>query len=350
MRAVIPLVLIPAFLVCVAAGAWAAEYRAVDLGPIASFAYDFEINNAGRIVGPVGGIGHAYIWTADGGVTDLGPIFGSADSSTYAINDAGQIALYVNGRVYLWSEGTGPVYLGALPQAGKSCPRSINALGEVAGWAYAPNEEHGVVWKADGTIVDLGPGSASDINDQGRVVGLSGGSYPRDGVIWNPDGSVTHIGLLVSPQGINSAGHVVGYRWQNDRRRGFYWTQATGLRNLPLLPGAIDGYLISYAHDINDAGQIVGYSLDVLGRYRAVVWNSDLTITELQPLTGYEYSEAYGINDLGWVVGYSSDAVNGSGDYHLTLWKPVPEPSCLSTLALLLATAVGVGLGRRHMC
>lgn len=73
--------------------------------------------------------------------------------------------------------------------------------------------------------------------------------------------------------------------------------------------GAI-AYDISRGHDINEAGQITGDTLNGSGNWRAFLW-SNYTMTEIPELTGYagDYGYGYGINNLGQVVGESGYTV-----------------------------------------
>lgn len=85
------------------------------------------------------------------------------------------------------------------------------------------------------------------------------------------------------------------------------------VQDLGDLPGGTDG---SSAMDINDLGQVVGYSRTGTG-YRAFLWTSGGGMQNLGDLPGGEdYSYAFAINDLGQVVGYSP-AATGT---HAFLW------------------------------
>lgn len=99
------------------------------------------------------------------------------------------------------------------------------------------------------------------------------------------------------------------------------------LRALALLPGGNN----SYALDMNDGGQIVGFSdTDVYDpacggttagfQFQSVIWQSDGKVQLLVPLTGDAVAYAFGINNGGQVAGISG--VCGS----LTP-PPYPSPS-----------------------
>ena len=78
---------------------------------------------------------------------------------------------------------------------------------------------------------------------------------------------------------------------------------------LPRLPGDQG----AQATDINDMGQIVGWSIGDMGPQTAVVWNIDqagtVTIQSLGLLPGGTGSFASGINNLGQIVGFADSTL-----------------------------------------
>lgn len=80
----------------------------------------------------------------------------------------------------------------------------------------------------------------------------------------------------------------------------------------------LDGYDGAAAYDINDAGQIVGFSQNNAGTaFHATLWNTDGTTTDLGVAAGSVGSVAYAINNAGHTVGYSEAS---SGLRTATLW------------------------------
>jgi len=81
----------------------------------------------------------------------------------------------------------------------------------------------------------------------------------------------------------------------------------------------LPGHFRSTAHDINDKGQIVGWSGDL--SQNAVLWTIDeagaITIMDLGVLPGGTFSIAYGINNLGQIVGLTNGA---SGRWRPFIW------------------------------
>lgn len=60
----------------------------------------------------------------------------------------------------------------------------------------------------------------------------------------------------------------------------------------------------SYGHDMNDHGQIAGYSITAAGGHQAYVYSAGVMMS-LPHLPGYDSTIAYGINNAGVVVGKS---------------------------------------------
>lgn len=72
------------------------------------------------------------------------------------------------------------------------------------------------------------------------------------------------------------------------------------------------GGAVSHAKAVNRAGRVVGTSRDGLGRTRAFLWQEDLGITDLRPLTGVNTS-ANDISERGDIVGGGD---TGFGEFH----------------------------------
>jgi len=237
------------------------------------------------------------------------------------------------------------------PAAG-SKPRTVTFLGDLGGglsWPLDINEEglivgysetqpdapfggpvHAFVW--DGAMHDLGvaaPGDSSvalGVNASGLIVGESGG-LP---VFW----SDREIHGLPLPSGhlsgnaraVNDRGVIVG-QTHTFEPPGFtvshaaVWEQGVP-RLLPSLPGA----RIAGATDLNEGGQIVGFSaFTESGLLHAVLWEGD-TVRDLGALEGDFFSGTDSINEGGEIVGFSS----GVGGSHVLVWRggafAVPRP------------------------
>jgi probable HAF family extracellular repeat protein len=143
--------------------------------------YATAINDAGVVVGyeysTINGKAVATEWSG-GSVIALG---GSANSSAYAINDAGQVVgnSTINGKAVAATEWSG----GSVIDLGgpNSWATGINDAGQVVGWSLINGQSYATKWSG-GSVIDLGslllgrrPGTeysrATGINDAGQVVG-----------------------------------------------------------------------------------------------------------------------------------------------------------------------------------
>ena len=115
---------------------------------------------------------------------------------------------------------------------------------------------------------------------------------------------VTDLGTLGGPlsvaKDINDSGQIVGYSINNNgERRAFVWDNHQGMQDIGTLGGDL-----SCAYGINDYGQVVGYSVFHNGQRRAFIWDATNGIQNLNT-PGDTFTEAYSINNLGQVVGLS---------------------------------------------
>jgi probable HAF family extracellular repeat protein len=172
-------------------------------------------------------------------------------------------------------------------------------------------------------ILDTPGGSystARGINNAGQVVGnsslTSGYATLWDGA--TTTGFSTLGGYGSAALAINDTGQVVGSsyplpRWNDpytDEPRAALWNGGT----VTDLGGSLGG-ITSYAHAINNTGQIAGWSYIANNSIQAILWNGG-TATVLGTLGGSE-SKAWGINDAGQVAGWSY--VNHTA-IHATVW------------------------------
>jgi probable HAF family extracellular repeat protein len=86
--------------------------------------------------------------------------------------------------------------------------------------------------------------------------------------------------------------------------------------------GMLPGYEWSFATDINDAGDVVGYAVDDdTQTTRAFLWNKDTGMIDLGTLGGLS-SRATAVNDRGQVVGESLTTIAwGQPVWHSFLWE-----------------------------
>ena len=207
-----------------------------------------------------GNFTHSYISDGNTPIQDIGTLGGvTTYSITGGINNSNQVvgfsSLDDNTMVhaYLWEEATGMRDIGAGNAV--SGADDINNFGQVVGWsdkgAFIWEENKGVTYIANGN-------RAWAINDEGQVL-VSGSS---SAFIWEENKEVVDIGTLggaySQAYGINNDGVVVGTS-ANTRGRdtAFIWTKGK-ISDLNQYVDADSGWLLQYANDINESGQIVG--------------------------------------------------------------------------------------------
>jgi probable HAF family extracellular repeat protein len=181
------------------------------------------------------------------------------------------------------------------------------------------------------TAIDLGvlPGgttpfrytmsSASWVNENGEVIGvssMSGGEHP---FFWTP--SLGMLDILPpgydqgAARGINGTGQVLGLAFAPGVSRSFVWTLADGAQLIDPLPGDE----ITDAYDINDAGEVVGWSRTIAccaSPDHAFIWSPMIGTVDLGNLGG-GYAVATRLNEAGQVTG---TARKPSGEYTVFIW------------------------------
>lgn len=268
--------------------------------------------------------GSTYLWTINGGLTDLGSL-GSTDTNSFAINNLGQIVGYsfVDSspypvmRAFFWQNGQ-MQDLGGL----RGYPYqaiSINNLGKVlismGGFAsyFTWTQSEGI------QSLDLQGGVACKIADDGSIVGQRN----NRAWLWSPSGRVVDLGTLPAPfdywsiaLDINKNGEVVGYSCSSTPGgiHAFSWTPSGGMKDLGTLGGNN-----SMAYAINGQGYIVGWANAADGLETGCLWTPNGEKFDLDKLlinkpSGAQVGEAYGINANGVIVGRGT---NGSPWYML---------------------------------
>jgi probable HAF family extracellular repeat protein len=309
------------------------------------------VNNSGQAVGytttPTA-VWNAAYWQPSGAVTNLYTL-GGMYSSAFGINDQGEITGYAFNsnnqvKVFLYSNG----HMDAIG-VGQGEARAINNKTEIVG---SGNEIGGAFyWNGSMTAMGLPGGDsgawANDINNNSESIGYGfgpGSSYYR-GWVKTADG-VTYIGPQNGYVGtyafeINDNGDVAGASYINNFMRAFVWNKTEGLRDLGFLAG--DNH--SEALGINLFGEVVGDSaIGPTSNSKAVLWRAG-SIYDLNSLipsdSNWELSSANSISDTGYIVG------NGfhNGQERGFLLVPIPEPSILILMSLSFLAAAR----RRHV-
>lgn len=121
-----------------------------------------------------------------------------------------------------------------------------------------------------------------------------------------------------TPNGINNKAQVIGtVQVPGGYAHGAIWTPGQGA---PQDLGTLGGNE-TYPMDLNDAGQVVGYSYTLSGAQHAFIWDQTNQIQDLGGLGG-DTQAAWGINNLGVAVGYSTTPPGPPyyGASHSLLW------------------------------
>jgi probable HAF family extracellular repeat protein len=262
-----------------------------------------------------------FIW--QGGVMSRLPLLGGNNGQASVINNRGEVAGAAETGVAdpscpagIAVNGTGPQVLAYKPVVWGPSPNAVRTL------ALLPGDTVGIaLW----------------INDHGETVGFSStcatGLLPpfaagAHAVMWDAAGAPHDLGNLggtFNPAAlavgnvafaINNAGQVTGVSALpgSNIAHGFVWTARDGMRDLGTLPGD----LMSAGLGINNAGDIVGSSIDgdvATGSPRAAIWRHG-AIADLNALVPADSPlyllTAFAINDAGAITGFGFDPVTGT--------------------------------------
>ncbi len=303
-----------AALSCAAIPAIAQNCSIIDLGrlPGATVTLANGINNNGQIVGVSGP--HAFLYDS-GTMKDLGTL-GGATSYAYGINLESQIIGYADTaagttHAFLSDHGT-MTDLGTLGGS-NSYAYGINDLGQIVGQSQTASGSYHAFLYQGGSMTDLGslPGDNSiayRINNSGQIVGSSYINATDFHPFLYDNGVMKDLGVpagMVDGEAfsINAGGTVVGYSENADASmvRGLTYDSGT-LNNLGTL-----GANASFASDINEAGNIVGYSTLLNGNTHSLLFEPTITY-DLGTLPKGTFSYALGINANNLVVGFAGDS------------------------------------------
>jgi probable HAF family extracellular repeat protein len=306
--------------------------------------HPFELKN--RMTIDLGVLVNGFSGGADGGINDSGLIAGTAENGELdpLIPDFPEI------RSVLWENGV--IHdLGTLPAGGyESYSTGINNRGQVVGVAgnTVPYQSRAFLWGKKKGMQDLGtlPGEtdseAGMINEPGQVVGWSYNSsdpsatcyfgFTTRSFIWERKNGMKDLGGLGGTcslaADLNNRGQIVGYsNLPGDQfQHAFAWDRTTGITDLGTLGGNF-----STGWAINQNGEAVGgasFQGDlqndaVLWRKRAGKWQG----TDLGTVNGSNCSFAFSINDSEQVVG-----ISGPGCSLASLWEDGGPMVDLNTL------------------
>jgi probable HAF family extracellular repeat protein len=333
------------------------SYTLQDLGTLPGWpsAYPSAINNKGQVTGnDYSNMPYSTAFLYSGAtLTDLGTN-GQVASVGTGINNAGQVVGYTTNssgvqQGFLYTNGT---MVNLTPSSSSTSGASgINDKGQVAGaYTSSSGQVHAALF-FNGTVTDLGtlPGgtgsSATAINASGQVVGDSTfAGTGLDHAFLYSNGALQDLGTLggannfSSANAINAAGEVVGQSSTPGGADAFLYKNGT-MYDLGTLPGPQE----SSATGINDEGDIVGESLDKNTQRFAAFLYADGTMYNLNDLLangqGYLVTQATGINNAGQIIAYATTP-SGAQNAVLLLPSSIPLPSAawaaLTCLPLIL--------------
>lgn len=320
------------------------RYEIVDLGTAPGGSYPVQgtdINNSGQLTAYAlaSNLHYRACVFENGALRDLG--IGTNGSYPRRINQAGQIIGHFDtdrdpitrGRdhAFLFSGGTVTdlsVLFGRYVAVG-----GINSHGHIVGNAETDDGSSIVPFiYSNGVFVLAGSANSQfiDINDAGLILGTI--SYPGT----KPDESLPRAALfrpgrvvdLGVPRGciwslgwrLNNRGDVMGHAATFDNFGRAFVSRGKHLRVVRPLRGD----LVTFLHDLNNAGQAVGDSSVPDYGVRAILWEDGQTRDlnrMIRKNSGWELHVAFGINDRGQIVGTGSFA----GDYRGFLLNPIKQ-------------------------
>ncbi|MCM5679575.1 DUF3466 family protein [Schlegelella sp. S2-27] len=344
----------------------APRYVATLVGERGANATGLGLNNQGQVIGHLASLhgpaqGQAFVWDSQGGMRGLGTL-GGIHSTAYDINDGGQVVGVYElsaGRTHAFIHNHAGMRALNIPGASSSSALGINAKGHVTGGVTLDGGFRAPYIHDGSDVHVVGDGrcclSGSAINDHGDMAVNNTQLGPFDLPLLQAfvyrNGELIELGTLSGGSNsvaadINNRGQVVG--WSNADNdlldtRGFVWDEHSGMVDLSSFA---DGAVATSANAINEHGEVVGALRNHRpSSYSAYLYSDGIVIdlqTRLDPRTGANWllNEARAINDHGQIVVSAFDAL--TFDTATLLLTPVPEPQ---TLALLFA-GLGVVLMR----
>ncbi|MHA2292397.1 MAG: NosD domain-containing protein [Candidatus Hodarchaeales archaeon] len=312
---------------------------------------------------------HAFFWSLETGMIDIGPI-GGAYRYRFYLNNLGQVAGYAyisetqEVLPFVWSLQDGIEYLQNFGNI-----VGINDLGQmiVRGTFHQVHRKFVSFWSKETGEIDIGDFGGiitlfGNMNNKGEIIGTSTTSYGAEHAFYwsretgmiDLDSSYKFHDIQTSSQAvdINNKTQIVG--WYNRSQvafneisnsfyydyypRAFLWVEDNDGEMVDL--GTLGGSESSAsALAINNLAQIVGWSTDRRGRKRAFLWTKESGMISLDSSQlSYSSSAATSINNLGQVIG----TFTVSGSEHAFLWTEKDGMIDLGTLggSTSVATAI----------
>lgn len=299
-----------------------------------AYVYHGDINNKGEIVGGVDILEHltdeegnhtgyldwdygAYWENINANVLEISFILDEYNLAN-GINDEGWVVggWYVGS--YLWHSTTGVMEFADYPEIVVGEPHSINNKKQVVGAMIPPDGVNIQQTKSKEDLDQLSKDIASlysltKTNGQyhySHVLEMIRNSTFETEVDLKIRGSRTYkkiYNTITISDKLDQIKESQLYSTQltsTNHDQAFIWDEHNGFEIIGTLGGNT-----SIAWDINDHGQVVGYSLDNSDQWHAFYWDEKNGILKL-PTLGGNSSQASAINNKGQIVGYSYDSNN----------------------------------------
>jgi len=279
-------------------------------GTLPSFSQALSINDLGQVVGESSGSNgnRAVIWDNATVPQDLGTLPGDVRSTAAGISNDGRViagtssdANFINHPVR-WLKSNGQWLIDPLPAFATCFVNGISSDGAaIAGSCGTGPTTTAVVW-LNGTLLGLGPGFANGANINGQIVGANTtGDHALMWTVTSNSFTMKDLGNLggtfAVAININNAGEVTG--WSEDAThfsRAFLWTPRKGMTAVGPAGMTSGGY------GINAAGQVVG---DMFPTNQHAGFYDHGKVVDLGTLLGYWGSIAHSVNNVGQAVGWS---------------------------------------------
>ena len=300
-------------------------------------------------------------------LTILRPLAGKTTSAAqFGVNDRGMSVGTSGGQggriATLWNRNGAPVALARPSNSIFSRASAINERGVVVGAIDTTGQPdltglRAVRWKSPNRYEFILPETGYDsdalsINDEGWVAGILFNGSVFTAFIASPRGHLDYPAPLNNGDAfellsINRRHEGAGFNASESETTAVRWSTRRGLENLGRLPGGTT----SAAASINDRGVVGGVADDATGVFRAVRWDADGRIIELESLRNAIYSDSQmGINNFGFSVGitvFDGSDLDDPLAQRATLWTPGGRAFDLNRLVapnsgITLLTANGI--------
>ena len=332
------------------------QYQIFDIGVIQqtdTASQGIRASHGGIAVGRVfqSNASQAYSWTVGGGIVGLPNLSGRAYAVANDANDKGIVVgtaadtFFGSNRLpVMWQNGQ-VTQLPLPPGESIGDATGVNSVGIIVGSVDGGSLQQGCIYKGPASAVITETTStgctfvtAFGINDSGRIVGfgIDPNNAARNVGIVLDFGQTTafEVGAIPGANGaiafgVGNGGHVVGSTMMNQGSgTPFIWSDADGIRAIPLATGTSEGS----ARAVNSAGWVVGQDSSAFSI--PFLWDGTTTyrLADLLPAgSGWDLSmntssSAEGISDAGVIVGTGVH----NGETHAYAMVPVqgtPTPS-----------------------